>query len=502
MRLWRYNYSILLGGNWWIIVLPVAASQIVTLWMMALSADFDQRAATRIAELMTPVLGAFLVAHCLAPEYRSGVGAVLACKPVSLHRVVTMRVLLALLVAVALTTVTLFVCSVGLKPIDVWQPLVASLPGLLFLSLLSLTFATLFRNALGGFGVAAGLWALDFTVGYAIHPYLSLQGLYARMDGDPLAVMWTQGKWALGIAAVVLLFLHGRLIHRVCRPPERRDVTRIAVATGAVLLAYCASGAAATLGYAYTHRAHLDTPDVDWLRRQMKVYGPVPVASFFGPALTTYVAEPTASENSSSAEVRVQQLEQGLQRYAGSLWADGMAFAVGAEREKTDPVRAVPDYYRVADRFPKSPFAPRALFRIIRMEAPEVGSEERLKAARRLIESYPQSDDAERGAEAIAEMYPQLVNDAEMLEVSQVAVKTAPEHRKARWLIRIADLQRKAGDLGAARSSAQAAVDAVAAIEARMESSADAALELRPHLSRVHGDREEALRILKSIGEG
>src|SRR5688572_5255350 len=93
--LWRYNYKILMGAGYWVVVLPVAASQIVTMWMMALSAEFSQEVGTRIAELMAPILGAFLAAHCLAPEYRSGTGTVLASKPVSLHRVVTVRVALA-----------------------------------------------------------------------------------------------------------------------------------------------------------------------------------------------------------------------------------------------------------------------------------------------------------------------------------------------------------------------------------------------------------------------
>src|SRR4028119_1762383 len=102
-RLWRYNYKILVGTGYWVIVLPVAASQVVTLWTMALAGEFNQTTATAIAELMTPILGAFLVAHSMAPEYRSGVGAVLASKPLSLHRVLTMRVGLAMLAALALT---------------------------------------------------------------------------------------------------------------------------------------------------------------------------------------------------------------------------------------------------------------------------------------------------------------------------------------------------------------------------------------------------------------
>src|SRR5205823_4889019 len=168
-----------------------------------------------------PILGAFLVAHSLAPEYRSGIGAVLACKPVSLHRVVTMRVGLAMLGALLLTVVTLAVCSIGLHPIDLGPPLLACLPSLWFLSLLALTFATLFRSALAGFAIAAGLWALDLAVGYGVHPILSLQGLHARMDLHPLAGLWLYGKLALVVVGLVLLWLHRRLLPRISRPPER-----------------------------------------------------------------------------------------------------------------------------------------------------------------------------------------------------------------------------------------------------------------------------------------
>src|SRR6188768_1931270 len=93
-RFWRYNYQILMGTGYWILFLPVAASFLVGLWMMPMLVEFKQTTATAIGELMTPILGAFLAAHSLAPEYRSGIGAVLACKPIPLGRVVALRVAL------------------------------------------------------------------------------------------------------------------------------------------------------------------------------------------------------------------------------------------------------------------------------------------------------------------------------------------------------------------------------------------------------------------------
>jgi hypothetical protein len=196
MRLWRYNYKILLGTGYWILVLPVALSQVVTLWMMALASDFTVEGATRIAELMAPLLASFLAAHTLAPEYKSGVGAVLASKPLSLYRVLTVRVSLALLGGLLLTSVSLYVCTTLGKELNVPPMLLAAIPGVWFLSLVALTFATLFRNALGGFAVAAGIWALDWVVGYDVHPLLSLQGYTAHLAKDSLSEMWVPSQIA------------------------------------------------------------------------------------------------------------------------------------------------------------------------------------------------------------------------------------------------------------------------------------------------------------------
>ncbi|HEU4754415.1 MAG TPA: hypothetical protein VFU47_15005, partial [Armatimonadota bacterium] len=397
-RLWRYNYQVLVGTGYWVLVLPIAASQVVTLWMMSMAAGFDQTVALRIAELMTPILGAFLVSHSLAPEYRSGIGAVLASKPVSMHRVITIRIGLALTAAVLLTATTLGICSVGLRAIDLGPPLLAALPSLFFLSALALLFATIFRNALGGFTVAAGIWVLDLTLGYDIHPLLSLQGFTALQDKDPLAQLWLTGKVLLVVAALVLLWVHGRILPRIHQPAERRDVIRTAALVGTVWLAYCVSGAAVMVGYAYLNRGHLDRADVTWLRRQLRVYGPVPVAKAFGPAFSVYVADvPPSRGEASPAAVRVTQLHQALQRWPGSLWADGIAFAIGHERETLSPPASVPDYFAVADRYASSPFAPKALAAILRISE-GVPQADRLRAARRLLADYPTAPEVETAA--------------------------------------------------------------------------------------------------------
>jgi hypothetical protein len=501
--LWRYNRSILAGGGYWVIVLPVAASQVVTLWMMALATDFNQRVATHIAELMAPILGAFLVAHALAPEYRSGVGAVLACKPVSLHRVVTMRVGLAMLAAALLTFVTLAVCSVGLHPIDVLSPMLASLPSLWFLSLLALTFATLFRNSLAGFSVAAGLWALDLGVGYAVHPLFSLQGLHARLDSDPLASgLWVPGKIALLAVGSALLWLHGRLLPRICRPAERKDILAIAAAAAAVLVFYCVTGGSTMVVYAYTHRANLPNPDVIWLRRQLKIYEPVPVARLFGPAFATYVADPPPARTGGPlANVRVLQLRQALARWPGSMWADGIAFAVANEEQSLDERAAMADYFAAADQFGGSPFAPKALVAIVRSRSPDVPESERLRAARRIIADYPQTRESETAANLLLEHYPAEVRAEEMLGAAQAAEHAGLRFRRPGWLVTVAQMQLALGRNADARASARQARAAAQALFEEHRLAGPINSEVAPHRPRIAEALQAAEALLRQQGE-
>ncbi len=498
-RLWRYNYQILTGTGYWIVVLPVAASQVVTLWMMALSTDFSQALATYIAEMMTPILGAFLVAHSLAPEYRSGIGAVLACKPVSLHRVVTMRAGLAMLAAVLLTYVTLLVCNLGLAPIDIWSPLAASLPSLWFLSLFALTFATLFRSALGGFAVAAALWTLDLTVGYMIHPLLSLQGLHARIDNDPLAKLWPWSKLALFLIGCVLLWLHGRLIHRVCRPPERRDILRMVVPAVVLLLVYCASGAATMIAYAYVNRGHLDQADSIWLRRQLKNYGPVPVAGLFGSAFSAYVAQPPQRPGISQKEFRMQQLRQALRRSPGSIWADGMQYALAMENETLDLTESVRNYSAVVDRYPKSPFATKALARIIALDEEGASAEDQLRAARRLLSDYPGAPEMEQAANSMVR-FAELVEPAEMERAALAAAEAGPRYRRPFWLVEAAKLQVARGDTAAARGNAQQAIEAATHLRQEDQKTPMGASFIARYRSDIDKSLEEAKRLLSQTG--
>src|SRR5262249_547303 len=118
-----------------------------------------------------------LGAHLLSTEYRSRVGALLACRPVNIGRIVVLRlvVMLALVWGLALTSLLAF--TFWKQPFEMTRPMFACAASTLFLTMLALTFATLFRHSLAGFGIAALYWALDLLPGPAIQPYMSLRTL-------------------------------------------------------------------------------------------------------------------------------------------------------------------------------------------------------------------------------------------------------------------------------------------------------------------------------------
>jgi hypothetical protein len=486
MRLWRYNYKILLGTGYWILVLPIAVSQVVTLWMMALASDFTVEGATRIAELMAPLLAAFLAAHTLAPEYKSGVGAVLASKPLSLYRVLAVRVSLALIGGLLLTAVSLYICTTLGKELNVPPMLLAAVPGVWFLSLVALTFATLFRNALGGFAVAAGIWALDWVVGYGVHPLLSLQGYTAHLAKDLLSSMWTASKIALLVGGVLLLVVHGKLLPRICRPPQKADLARILVVTLVVAFLYMVSGAAMMLFYARSPRGRMIHEDVTWLRTQLRPYGAIPIARVFGPAFTAYVAEPPpVRPGISPVKVRVDSLKQTLARYPNDMWADGIAYAVGWETEKLDQVACIDEYLAVSDRYGSSPFAPKALAAILRIENPGIPAPKRLLAARRLIKEYPNDIDTSKAAAYLQTQYPSVIRAPEMIEAAQVAGKSGPLQLRPHWLAVAAASQLDNKQPSEARVTAQQAKDLALSLQAEIMNKTATGVKLEPHLAKI-----------------
>src|ERR1051326_9183536 len=86
----RYNFRIMMFNNRWLVAIPLAVSQLTVFWFI-LTNLYTPDLPTRYVELVTPLLAAFLGAHLLSTEYRSRVGALLACRPIDIGRIVVLR---------------------------------------------------------------------------------------------------------------------------------------------------------------------------------------------------------------------------------------------------------------------------------------------------------------------------------------------------------------------------------------------------------------------------
>src|SRR5262245_41574064 len=97
----RYNFRVLMFHNWWLLVIPLAASQLTVFWT-AVTQRFSDPLPANIVEMVSPLLAAFLSAHLLLAEYRSGIGAVLASKPIDIGKVVLLRLIIVIALVWAL----------------------------------------------------------------------------------------------------------------------------------------------------------------------------------------------------------------------------------------------------------------------------------------------------------------------------------------------------------------------------------------------------------------
>jgi hypothetical protein len=131
-----------------------------------------------------------------------------------------------------------------------------------------------------------------------------------------------------------------------------------------------------------------------------------------------------------------------------------MSFAIASDAEQISPVDAVQDYLWVADRYGSSPFAPRALARIVVMTSPDLQPEILLRAARRLIGEHPGSREAEIGAILLHESGTSVVRPPEMEAAALVAARSGVRYRRAAWLALAARMQLAQGHLDNARATA------------------------------------------------
>lgn len=476
-RLLRYNFRVLMFGHWWLLVFPIAASQLVVFWNLV-TLRFEEHLPAHTVETVSPLLAAFLCSHILAAEYRSGVGAILASKPVHIGKVVLLRMVVVMALVWALALLSLVAFYYGWQPYPIVPAALALAPSTLLLGMLALTFATVFRNAWAGFGVAAMWWAMDRAPGVLINPFLSLRTVSASMVAETMHRMhvFTRFAWepkiVLLVLAALLYLWHRRLVFTLGSKQADRIRRRGLVLAALVPVLYASSGAALKVGYLYANRGKLLPDDTAWIRTQLAPFGPVPVAWLFGPVFAAYVGEtPNTWRLQAGEEADVygdtvkhrHEIAELVRIGARSIWGSNVAelhSRLGGQHART-PDERIAILSLVVDKYPKGPHAAGAYVRIAR-EALDAGRPaQALEAAEKAL----QAPHTSRVASDALRMLTTVHRDAGRLDDAIVAARRWMETADARQKFKAGDalhgLLVSQGRTDEARQAAEATLGAI-----------------------------------------
>lgn len=381
----RYNFRVLMFNNWALLVIPLAASQLTVFWV-AITQRYTVSLPASIVELVSPLLAAFLCAHLLTAEYRSSVGAILASKPVNIGRVVFMRFAIAIGLVWVLGALSLLAFYYAFEPYSLLLPLLSLMVSSLFLAMVALVFATLFRHPLTGFGVATLYWSLDLPPGPPLNPFLSLKSLSTSYltPGlpalDRFQELWWVAKIVLVIVAILFYKFHGRLLFTLGSPMTNLKKRRALAWVGVVLVCYMVSGATIKVLYGYSQRGKLYPNDIAWFRRQMAPFGPLPVAMLFGSNFRNYlgtipnswrIQQEGEADLMGDTDLHKAGVRQILESSPNSMWAASAAelqaqFLARGKR----PVEEKVGYYRyILEHYGESPYKTIAHQQIARLYA-------------------------------------------------------------------------------------------------------------------------------------
>ncbi|MFB3882481.1 MAG: tol-pal system YbgF family protein [Armatimonadota bacterium] len=490
--LWAYNVRILLANSYWLIVTPVAAAQLVLFWNMAVVSSTGVVSAVQTIELLAPILGAFLCAHVLLPE-QGKVGELVFVRPVSLERVLVLRIAAAFAFVLIVVSPVLYFYHAKVDGFPLGAALLAALPPLLFLSVLALAAASVLRHPLFGFAVAGAFWTLDLATGGYYNALVSLHSFADSLADKPMSDLWLTNKLVLtALAAVVYLWLRSRLGQPVA--PRRWRATALrSLAVAAIALAYFGLGAGHKLAYGIRHEAELGARSHLWYQLQFRGYGPLPLARLFGPAFPLYVQTDLGpgglgladAQGPILAPVDLSRLHQLLQRYPRSIWADNaqLEIALHALRRRADDVRLLiarapgrgqpsqrlleddlrggrDEFERLVADYPRSPFGPLALSQLAAIGLSELDFPLAIRSYERLIEHYPHSPDAYTAGLKLNRYYLATGQPGEALAAADIAAAAGLWDVRADALLAAGRAAQAAGRKDVARDRYEQARDA------------------------------------------
>ncbi len=530
----RYNVRILLGNTVWLLVVPIASSQIIVIWNMSLANTFSDATAAKTAELLAPLWAALLCAHTLGQEYRSRLDEMTFSKPFSVNRLVLLRLAAIFALVLLLTVATLGSFALWLKPFPLVSVLLAGIPSMLFLGTLALFLTALWRNPLLGFGAAALYMALDWMKGMSLNPLLTLhsfaESVMATMN--PLAQHWYLNKIVLLVITAILYVLHGRIVARPAGGVRhwRTVAKNVGVPVGVFLLCIF-SGATYKIYVGMRQEALFPDRAWDWYHRefegdsQVKVYAPLPVAWMFGPAFAHYVGQPFPGVKERNlfpdlpAELgmKLTRWQIAALKYPGSRWADNALYEFGKACEALVAHSANPNlnalqvdvlvyrqksadaFERLARAYPDSVFAPIGLSHLNIVAGQLQNPRKQRWAQETLVQRYPDHPKTWEAAQMLAESYEKENRLEEILPLLRRIAHHAPLTTKPSALLFLAQKLARLNQPDEARQFYQRALTAARDGIATLQSD-DATLtpaDKRRALTTMEEVMHEAQRVLK-----
>jgi hypothetical protein len=462
--LWAYNARILLGNTYWLIIVPIAATQLALFWALATAVLSSTARATQTVELLAPILAAFLCSHALAPE-ESGVGELVFIRPVSVERTLLLRLSLIFVFVLVILTPAFLIFARLAPDFSPIATVLATAPSVLILAMLAMVAARITRSPLLGFAAAAAYWALDVLLGGHFNPLVTLHGYADWVAGAEMSELWRFNKLTLVLLGGLLYLWHRRLLTRPAAPFRWAAAVRTGFLVVLVLVAYIASGAVYKVTYGLRHEGQMGRHARVWYQQQFRGYGPLPVARMFGPAFARYVQAESGRDAALGlgagtplwTVVDVTSMKSVIEDYPESMWADNAQFelAVQAGRRPTkrpwmivasrgeagpateirileDVDSAIREYARLAERYPDSPFAPLALTEVAATRL-------------RLLDFDGARPESWPAGLRLGALYLREGDFGEALRAADIAAQSAPWDRRAEAFILAARAARQSG---------------------------------------------------------
>lgn len=219
LRYVSLSIRVLLREDAWLFIIPGLILFITGAWTHYFVEAFDWEPSTGIlqAEVLGPLLAAFLCAGLLDPEQRRGAREIVFTKPHSPAVLLGTRLMLALCATLLLMFGLLLSYQLRYGNAMLLRALVLSVPPCLFIGVVAVTAGHFGRSAVTGFAVPLAFWFWDSSVGMFFNPLFVLPaGFAAAMEsrGAGYPVELIVGKLAMVALAAVLFVLNARALRR------------------------------------------------------------------------------------------------------------------------------------------------------------------------------------------------------------------------------------------------------------------------------------------------